>query len=197
MNIIFDFDGTIADTMPFAVEIIRDWNIMDGITFEQVRKQGIKETFKQLDIPKTRLMLLLAKGRKKMSEQIEDIKTFKRIPEVLDQLKQEHKLGVLTSNSVENVNKFLEINGITVFDFVDAELDLFGKANKLKRILKRYKLDPTETIYVGDETRDIEAAKKVGIKSVAVSWGYEATQILEKSEPDIIVHSPQELLKIA
>ena len=47
-------------------------------------------------------------------------------------------------------------------------------------------LDSANTYYVGDETRDIEAAKTAGVKSIAVTYGMNTKDVLQKSEPDII-----------
>jgi phosphoglycolate phosphatase-like HAD superfamily hydrolase len=49
---------------------------------------------------------------------------------------------------------------------------------------------------VCDEVRDIEAAKKSGIKSIAVAWGYNTKDALIKENPDFLVNSPDELINI-
>jgi phosphoglycolate phosphatase-like HAD superfamily hydrolase len=56
-----------------------------------------------------------------------------------------------------------------------------------------HKLDPSKVFYIGDETRDIEAAKKAGIKSIAVTWGYNTKAILDNSNPDFLCESTDAL----
>ena len=73
---------------------------------------------------------------------------------------------------------------------------MFGKDKKLRSAMRKYNLNPKETFYIGDETRDIEAAKKVRIKSVAVTWGFESEKVLKKADPDFIIKSPEEFLAI-
>jgi phosphoglycolate phosphatase-like HAD superfamily hydrolase len=47
--------------------------------------------------------------------------------------------------------------------------------------------------YVGDAVSDIHAARQAGVKSVAVGWGHQSLVKLIKSQPDYIVHIPQEI----
>ena len=115
--------------------------------------------------------------------------------EVLETLKKENfMLGILTSNSKDNVQEFLKKNDMDVFDWVYAERSLFGKARKLDKIIKKQKLKKEETIYVADEIRDIEAAKKSQIKIMAVTWGFNAKAGLAKYRPDFLLDHPKELL---
>ena len=57
-------------------------------------------------------------------------------------------------------------------------------------------LHPSNVLYVGDEVRDIEAAKKAGIRIAAVTWGYNSKKALEAYKPDYLVTKPEELLQI-
>lgn len=41
----------------------------------------------------------------------------------------------------------------------------------LKKVINHYQMNHSQTFYVGDETRDIEAEKKANIYSIAVIWG--------------------------
>lgn len=63
-------------------------------------------------------------------------------------------------------------------------------------LLRKYGIRPEETIYVGDETRDIEAARKTNIEIIAVSWGYNSKQLLEKQKPDFLIDKPRQLVDI-
>ena len=50
--------------------------------------------------------------------------------------------------------------------------------------------------YIGDETRDITAAKKSQWMSVAVTWGYHSKSALSLFQPDYMIDHPQELLTL-
>jgi phosphoglycolate phosphatase-like HAD superfamily hydrolase len=78
---------------------------------------------------------------------------------------------------------------------VGSGLALFGKGRVIQRLLRRHHLNPEDVIYVGDETKDIEAARKIGIKVISVSWGYNSSQALAAEHPDFLIYRPEELLQ--
>src|SRR3989344_3376861 len=167
MNLIFDFDGTICDNFDTVFILATEFLQKEGrtiISANEVRRKGAKKLISESGIPKYKIPKLLLLARKKIAEQI---------PNLIIKLSKKHKLGIITSNSVENVTTFLKNHKLLkYFSFIHSEIDLFGKGKKLKKVISRFSLLPEETIYIGDETRDIEAAKYAKIKSVAVIWGY-------------------------
>ena len=52
-------------------------------------------------------------------------------------------------------------------------------------------------LYIGDETRDIEAARNNDLISIAVTWGYNTEQVLQDYSPTYVVHEPNDLLSIS
>ena len=107
-----------------------------------------------------------------------------------------HTLGIVTSNSKENVESFLKLHGLEYFDFILTIKSLWGKKRPLKKLMRRYSLSPETVFYIGDETRDIEAAKIVGISMIAVSWGFFPKETLLAHHPDYCLDSPSDLLSI-
>ena len=116
------------------------------------------------------------------------------IKSVLEMLKKKgFILGILTSNSEDNVKQYLSKAKLEVFDFIYSGSSIFGKSRVINSMLKDKNLHKDQVIYVGDETRDIEAAKKSGIKVIAVSWGYNSASLLKKYYPDYLAEKPQEI----
>ncbi len=105
-------------------------------------------------------------------------------------------LGILTSNTQENVQQFLVKNELDFFEFICTGKSVFGKSHMINKIVKQRHLNPNDVFYVCDEVRDIEAARKSGIKSVAVAWGYNTKDALVKENPDFLVTTPEELREI-
>jgi phosphoglycolate phosphatase-like HAD superfamily hydrolase len=200
MNLIFDFDGTICDSFDAAANIFKNKfpeYFTEEITPEMARNIGIKGLIKKTNFPKRLIPELMFKGSSEMAKKIPKLKVFPHMKKVIQKLSEKHALGIVTSNSEENVKLFLDNNNLNdCFDFIYSSPSLFGKNKTLLKVIKNYQIDQKDTIYIGDETRDIEAAKKIGIKSAAVTWGYEAESLLEKANPDIIVNSPDKLTKI-
>jgi phosphoglycolate phosphatase len=203
LSIIFDFDGTIADTLSAIVGLVNDhaheFNIkpLDDHDVEELRGMSNVEIIKKFKVPLVKVPYLVLKAQKELNQRIDQMKLFPGIRElVLDLSSIGFRLGILTSNSRENVKKFLRAQQLDVFDFIHAEQNFFGKNWALLHLLKKYNLRKDEAIYVGDEVRDIEACHKVGMPVIAVSWGFHRKNILEAKHPTFLVSSAAEIMDI-
>lgn len=204
-TLIFDFDGVIGDTFGMVMEIASRLVEELGtkkLTPEEVaslRDKGAREIFAELGVPLFKLPTWIKRVREEQAKSMEKAPLFKGIKELLLGLKKKgFCLGILTSNSFDNVKKFFNKNylNLNLFDFIHTESSLFGKDKILRKLFKRYGLDPKKVIYVGDEVRDIEAAKRVEIKIIAVGWGYNTKKALMTQKPDFFVEEPEEILEI-
>ncbi len=200
-NIIFDFDGTIADSLSLAMDLFYAWAKIEPFSNERVmrlRNKTLKDVMHDVDIPLWRVPGLMVQARAQFGKRLTEVSIFKGIPEVLDQLhNRNHKLYVMSSNSPQNIRKFLKSNNINLyFDGIHGNTGLFGKTSALRHIIRKYKLLNKETYSIGDETRDIDAAKKAKITSIAVNWGYNADEILKAHKPDYFVSKPSQLLEL-
>ena len=117
------------------------------------------------------------------------------MPEALRELQAlGYSLGIITSNTEVNVQIFLRSHGLEFFDFVRCSSKLLGKARMIRSVIRRQHVRAADILFVGDETRDIEAAKKVGIRMAAVTWGYNSRRSLEAMKPDFVFENPGELV---
>jgi phosphoglycolate phosphatase-like HAD superfamily hydrolase len=82
----------------------------------------------------------------------------------------------------------------TVWEEIIGDIGLFGKSKSIKKLLRKNGYNRAEVVYIGDETRDIAAAKKAGVKSMAVSWGFNSKDVLASSNPDVLLEQPKDLL---
>jgi phosphoglycolate phosphatase len=202
-NIIFDFDGVIADTFPFAalaaMEINEELKLLtaEKINPEDFRSIDMEDFTKKFKISKIKMLLFILKYRKRLNKEIKNTPTFSDLPQTLRELRSKGvKLGIVTSNQKNIVQQFLEFNDLELFDFIYATLNLFHKEKALLRSIKKFKLNKEETIYVGDETRDIKAAKAAGLKIASVTWGYNFESKLTEYKPDFIINRPKDLLSL-
>lgn len=121
---------------------------------------------------------------------------FKGLEPVIKQLAEDHVLYVVSSNGIGIISSFLERNKIDqYFSNIYGNVGLFSKAQAIKRVMKREQFEASKSIYIGDEVRDIEAAKKIGMPIISVTWGYNGKEILRKYQPDYLVDSPRALQK--
>ncbi|UCD15952.1 MAG: HAD-IA family hydrolase [Candidatus Omnitrophota bacterium] len=201
--LIFDFDGTIADTFSRLIKIGN--HLADEFKFRKVNIPEIstlqnktpKEIIKYLNVPIFKIPLILRRLKKNLHKEITLIKPVEGIREVLIRLKSEGRvLGVLSSNSRENVTDFLKTHRLDFFDFIQTTSKIWNKNIRLKKLIKTHKFQKNDVIYIGDEKRDIAAAKKAGIKVAAVTWGFNPEKTLAVYNPDYLISHPQELLKL-
>lgn len=202
--ILFDFDGTLADTFDALViitnRLAKDYGYKPAKPEEvdRIRSLSSWEIFKQSGISVFKLPSLLKRVQDDLRKDIQQLNPVSGIKEALIELKnQGNTLGILTSNSEQNVRLFLEKHdALGLFSFIGSETTIFSKHRILRRFIRNNSLVPNDVIYVGDETRDIEAAKKIPIKVVAVSWGFNSKEALVKSHPDFLIHHPSELIEV-
>ncbi|MFA5770035.1 MAG: HAD-IA family hydrolase [Patescibacteria group bacterium] len=205
--IIFDFDGTIADTLPFSFQkfleiarLLQIDDLTDKEIINEIRSKSyqelLKDNFKRSWLKIPFVISAIKNMQVELEKEMENIKFFSGVKKLLFDLKKaEYKLAIISSNRVENINKFIKHNKINIFDFVHGKTDLFGKAGYLEKFLKDFKLEKSEVIYVGDEIRDVEACYKVGIKIIGVSWGLHTVEAMKKAGVDYLVKKPSEILR--
>ena len=133
-----------------------------------------------------------------MQNSFEKVQVFDGMKTVLKDLKGSNlKLVLLTSNTKSFVEKFFQKENMeNIFDEVYFKSGIFSKHLLIKKIAKRNKINKEEILIVGDEVRDIEAAKKAKIKIISVTWGYNSKEILREYKPDFLVSKPKEILEI-
>jgi len=200
--VIFDFDGTLANSFPPMVKILK----------KRVKEMGYaKLTSKQIDVMRSMRPLdiikhfkfpiwkvpgLIRTVREDLFKQIDQIKLFSGIRKLIDELgKRNLRYGILTSNSIKAVDSFLKYHNLRGFEFIESETNIFKKSKHLTKIIKKYSFNKKDVIYVGDEVRDIIASQEAGIDVIAVTWGYNKNEILKQNNPTFIADKPEEILK--
>jgi phosphoglycolate phosphatase len=202
-HIVFDFDGTIADSLYMILEIYNriaheyGLKLIEKDDREQIRSQKPQTLLKAYGVSNLKLLKLLLRIRKEIGEHISEIKLVKDMGPSLNEIKNAgFRLGILTSNSRKNVRIFLEKESLSgIIDFIYSGRSLLGKDKVIKRMLERKNISHESVIYVGDETRDTVASKKAGIPVIAVSWGLSRRDALASLMPDQIADDPKELFE--
>ena len=198
--LLFDFDGTVADTFQCGLEILNSmapefgYRRLEEADLPRARDMRTRELMKFLGIPATRMPRISKRGREELSKRMDQIRPLSGMSDIVRDLHAGgFRLGILTSNSEKNVAEFLRRFDLELFDFIRTSSKLAGKARVIRRILKEKKLKPKQVLLVGDEVRDIEAAQETGIHVAAVTWGYNSRKSLCSLSPDHLLESPSEL----
>ncbi len=199
--ILFDFDGVLADS------------ILDMLHFAQETcdELGVKHTVVQTDLSELEVMSFATFGRAcevpealvgefvrlctgKFAAKESPPMIFDGLYDVVIGLAEENILAVVSGNTAANINAFLEEHGLSHCFRAVYGVDMPGsKVEKIVMAKDQFSAGDEAVFMVGDSVSDVRSAREAGVKSVAVSWGHQSMELLERAAPDFIVHSPKEL----
>jgi phosphoglycolate phosphatase len=190
--VIFDFDGTLADSGSWMIRALNDLAEQFGLRrvsddeVQMLRGRSNTEIVRYLGVPAWKLPRIASEMRKRIAADIDQIKLFAGVDDMLRTLDQGSvRLAIVSSNSEANVRRVLGAQNSARIDMFDCSAAMFGKAGKLRSVMRRLAVAPQLTLYIGDETRDIEAARDVSVASGAVTWGYAKPELLASFNPTL------------
>jgi phosphoglycolate phosphatase len=201
--LILDFDGTVADSFPIFVDLLRElapWWHFRAPTEDEIpalREMDVPQILKTLEVSWWKVPFLSMAFRKEMHKRVDQIGLISGIHEALWALHAEGWwIDLASSNSERQVRAFWEKHQLPPTGEGTFGIGLFGKKSALEHLLRRNGWDRSavQIAYLGDESRDIRAARSVGIEAWACTWGYAGTSILEKHQPDRLLTDPSQLL---
>ena len=190
--VIFDLDGTLADSLPWFRRNVND--VADRFGFSRIadedvqslRHAGSREILRRLEVPLWKLPRIARHMRRMKAEHLADIPLFPGTKPMLRALRDGGlRLALVSSDNEVNARRQLG-DAARLFSHFDCGASLFGKAAKFRRVVKRAGVSPAQAIAIGDEVRDIEAARAAGIPCGAVTWGYAAAEALRALGPDLV-----------
>ena len=200
---IFDFDGTIADTHHFMVEICNQlapeygYDPIPPEAVEVLRDRSAREVIEHLKVPVLKIPAIVARAKRIFHEGISRVQLIDGMHDTLHELHRHGvQLGILSSNDQKNIETFLCNHDIHVFDFIYSARTIWGKHHSLRKLIRKHNFDVAEVLYVGDESRDIVAARQSRIPSVAGAWGCNSHGHLSGENPDHLLTDPHELLEL-
>ncbi len=125
---------------------------------------------------------------------------YKGICDVINFLNENNISVNILSNKRDGFVKDLALHyfGDYKLDSVYGELpDVAKKPNPeaALKIAQEINIDPCDILFIGDSIYDIETGKNAGMKTMAVTWGYQPEEKLAEKHPDYIVHTPKEIIK--
>ena len=199
--IIFDYDGTLADTFDMNLKIINGF--ADRINLKQLTKKEFVEMnaknpfdgFKDFGLTKKDIELFLILFQRESLKSTNLPKLFPNLKPVIKKISNDSELIVVTSNLTKVAQKFLKYHKIDQYfsDVLGADKEK-SKVKKIKKLIQTHKSQ--NIIYIGDTIGDILETKRAKCQIISVSWGYFPLRMLKSAKPDFIVKKPQDLITI-
>lgn len=201
--ILFDFDGTIANSKKPLVKIFI--KTINKHSFFLTKKQAEKLLgeksaiiFKKLKISENKILQIRKEVSEEMKKVIPKIKPcFSLTP--IKQLSKKYKLAIVTNAGSFYMRAMIKQFKLkSLFKNILTAEHFRYKEQALKQLFKKYKIKPQEAIFIGDRYSDVKAAKKAKCVSVAISnsCSFSSREVLLKQKPDFIIKNFQDLLKV-
>jgi len=196
---IFDFDGTLADSLDWFRASFHDVIARFDLTpitaeeLEAMRGLSAREIMARLNVSMWQLPTIVSDMRKRKLAAASETSLFAGIPAMLSDLQRQGiKTAIVSSDSEASVRQVLGPTTAQITRF-DCGAAVFGKHRKFRRVARKLGAKPSETICIGDEIRDIEAAKAASMDSGAVAWGYALPSALQAAGPTHLFNSVEEM----
>ncbi len=208
--VLFDFDGTLADTAPdlaaavnwmrakrglapLAPEVVRPYASMGARGLLRI---GFGMTPEHPDFEAMKAEFL-----ERYAEAIcEETRLFPGMDELLAGLERRAiAWGIVTNKAMRLTERIVPQLGVSPACVVCGDSTPHLKPHPASLLLaaRQLKLPPAECLYVGDDLRDVQAARAAGMRCAAAEWGYHGT---ENGGPqiwnaDLLLSHPQDLLE--
>jgi Predicted phosphatases len=196
----FDFDGTLADSAPWFIAELggladrHGFRRVDGAELEALRRVPNREIIARLGVSRWRLPFIARDMRRAAARAAGSIPLFDGVPGMLLGLREHGlKLAIVSSNGEETIRRVLGPDAGLIDHYLTG-IGLFSKAGRLKKLARQAGVAAAEILAVGDEVRDIEAARDAGAVAAAVTWGYAHASALAAARPDLTFTSIAEIV---
>ena len=192
-HIIFDWSGTVVDDLPPVIEATNavlnyaGRPSMDREEFRRKFRLPYTEFYAE-QTPHVPLPELEIEFRRAFAASTAPVTILPTSRSFLEQAQAEdRRMFVLSSAPKDAVEQQARDLGIHHF-FEAFHAGIVDKKHYIPNLLKTHQLDPATLLYVGDMVHDIETARHAGIFSVGVLTGYDFREVLERSQPDLLLN---------
>lgn len=203
--IIFDFDGVLADSFDTFYPLLRDAMNHAGLSLtpDQYRDffignvhQGFKNFISDEEKYSVFIKFRSTNYDKYYYNKKRRARLFPGTSGFIKKLSKNYILTVASSGKKDNIQKLLKANGIdNFFSLILADF-AYSKEGMINEILDEFLAKPEETFLITDTVGDIKVAKKLGLKTIAVTWGFHFLKLLKTAQPDYIANNFQKLQNI-
>ena len=201
---LFDFDGVIMDSLDAVVQNFLTVGPKYGIDWIQTHSdvcslldKNFFESCDEVGIDPVQLQHLFDDMKERIFSNEVTVNPFPHIPSFLKKVSKQYRLSIVSSNDTSIITHHLKRHNLHDYfhEYVGGDTHR-NKSHGIKRLLAEASQEAADTFFIGDTCADIIEGKEVGVKTVAVLWGYHNREKLMTANPDYIVDSSEELAAI-
>ena len=202
--LIFDFDGTLADSTVLFDRFIPALGQQRGVPepeggWHSLRGLDSRAMLRALRIRWWQLPGVTRQMRAAMAAHLDLVQLYPGMLPVLQQLQQLQGQGVqmvvVSSNTRRNVEQILG-PALPLFSALHCGASLFGKRRVMARALRRSGVPASRALSIGDECRDAQASQACGIAFAGVRWGMASAAVLQPYSAVALLEHPQDLIAL-
>lgn len=199
--VIFDFDGTVANSFKLAIEIAQvvlerhKYPVPSVEEFYSMRELSATQLLRYMKVSPRHIPSMVRMVRKLLRANEKVVLPISGIDRVLARVSKEHHVAIISSNTPDVIEEFLSQHKLRKYiDEVVGTVGLFQKSPALRKFVRQHDVARDEVVYIGDEVRDVEAAHRAKLKVISVGWGYNSSTRLAKAKPNVLVENTDELI---
>lgn len=200
---IFDFDGTLADSLPWFLVAMNEaaerygFRRFEGADVERLRGCSSWQVMQHAGIPMWRVPALTRFMRGRMGRDAGAIPLFAGVGRMLELLDAGGvAIAIVSTNAERNVRRILGPRHAALVRHYGCGASLFGKRPKLRQVLAAAGVTAAEALCIGDEIRDLVAARAEGIPFGAVAWGFTDPAALAAQAPEAFFARVEEVVEL-
>lgn len=188
---VFDFDGTLADSLSAFFAAVNEaaprfgFRQIDRAELPCLRGYSARQVMAHVGMPLWKLPLVTRFIRRRLADDARNVRLFPGVAMMLEQLVvRDVRLAIVSTNTVESIRTILGPRDADLIEHYACGASLFGKSAKLRNVLAASHVGAAEAIYIGDEIRDVHAARSAGLHFGAVAWGFTKFDALRAHGPE-------------
>lgn len=201
--VLFDFDGTLADSFPLFLRAYGDiadrhgFARVDEGALQSLRSLSPQQMIQHVGMPMWKLPFVAADFIAFMRGNLSEVRLFEGVETILETLRKGGiRVAIVSSNAEDNLRTVLGERALRHVDHIESGMSMFGKARRIQRVLQQSGISAREALYVGDQISDHEGAREAGVDFGAVSWGYGCPDSLRAARPEQMFETVADLHRL-
>jgi len=202
--LIFDFDGVLADSLlpmlAYARQVCQELGHPCEPTqadLENLERMEFSDFGRQLGLSEDMIDTFVRRNFELFYNREEPLAITPNMEQVIRELSEQMILAIVTGNSSKVVRNFIENYGLRdLFAIILSAEDEGNRVDKINKVKDSFTGSIGEVYMVGDAVSDIRAARRAGVKCIAVTWGHQSQERLSAETPDFLLEEPEDLLSL-